>query len=236
LNGQHENKTETKGQTMNTNETNNSSNPSVSSVPSFPSFPPVPSVPSFPPVPSVPSYPGFPSNPGTPDAASNPSVASNPPEAGNPEAGGLVPPSGRATLAIWLKIGLNRWPDWVERGGPNAFEAWVSETAAALRLFFAPPAPGKPRYLAATMDHLRKDGRGDIYRVRLFVSKDHEVCNVSRLVGLACGLRVGCTESELRLKDNGALLATIEERLLVVLYGPDGPIDWPNRGVRVVAV
>jgi hypothetical protein len=209
---------------MSTNETNNTSNPGAtdnSGNPGFQNGPSDPTVPSFP---SFPSVPGF------------PSVPSNSQEAGNSKASELVPPIGRDILATWLKNGPNRWPEWVERGGPDAFEAWVSETVAALRLFLAPPAPGKPCYVAATVDYLRNDGRGDLYRVRLFVSKDHEVCNVSRLVGLACGLRVGCTETELRLRNNGSLLATIEGRLLAVLYGPNGPIDWPSRGVRIVAV
>jgi hypothetical protein len=230
---------------MNTNETNNPSNPSnpnfprplsypnFSLVPSFPSFPPVPNFPSFPPVPSFPGASSVPSSTSNPDP---PDAASNPPEAVAPEASELVPPDGRVFLANWLKNGPNRCPDWVERGGPEAFEAWVDETAIALRRVFAPPEPGKPRYVSATMDYLRNDGHLDLYRVRLFVSIDHEVCNVSRLVGLACGLRVGCTETELRLRNNGALLATIEARLLVVLYGTNGPSDGANRGLQVLAV
>jgi hypothetical protein len=158
----------------------------------------------------------------------------------NPEVGGLVPPSGRELLAYRLKANRNNWPEWVRRGGAEAFEAWVDETADALRRFFGPPAPGKPRYVSATVDHLRGDSGGNTFLARFFVAEDDSACNVSRLVGLACGgsrgVRLERSENALRVRNIGPVVPTIEARLLAVLYGPDATIDWPNRGVRLVTV
>jgi hypothetical protein len=166
----------------------------------------------------------------------NTNETTNTPENVSLETGGLVPPSGRKLLAARLKGNRNNWPDWVRRGGTESFEAWVDETAAALRRFFAPSAPGKPRYVSATVDLLRGDAGGNTYRARLFVAEGGEACNVSRLVGLACGLRVDRSENALRVRNIGPVVPTIEARLLAVLYGPDANLDWPNRGVRLVTV